>query len=103
MTENDEDHRARRGLIGLVMGKAKEFIGAVTGNDSLTAEGQVEQMQAREHKHAKTADAEQAEQAGAQTADAQRQSARERARDQQPDQNRGAERAAPMTHQSDTS
>jgi uncharacterized protein YjbJ (UPF0337 family) len=41
---------ARKGLIDSVKGKAKEIAGAVTGNDSLTAEGQLEQTQAKERK-----------------------------------------------------
>ena len=35
-------NEARKGLIDSVKGKAKEIAGAMTGNDSLTAEGQLE-------------------------------------------------------------
>lgn len=51
MSENMAD-QARKGLIDSVKGKAKEIAGAVTGNDSLTAEGQLEQTQAQERKEA---------------------------------------------------
>ena len=39
MTKHDKADQARKGLIDSVKGKAKELVGAVTGNDSLTAEG----------------------------------------------------------------
>ena len=45
MTEHHRADQARKGLIDSVKGKAKEIAGAVTGNDSLTAEGQLEQTQ----------------------------------------------------------
>ncbi|MEH3132636.1 MAG: CsbD family protein [Mycolicibacterium neoaurum] len=54
MTARDASGQARRGLIDSVKGKAKELAGAVTGNDSLTAEGQLEQEQARQRKEANT-------------------------------------------------
>jgi uncharacterized protein YjbJ (UPF0337 family) len=57
MSEKDKAGQARKGLIDSVKGKAKEVVGAVTGNDSLTAEGQLEQTQARERKEASTVDA----------------------------------------------
>ena len=47
MSEQDKSGQARKGLIDSVKGKAKEVVGAMTGNDSLTAEGQLEQTQAR--------------------------------------------------------
>src|SRR6478735_7800554 len=50
MTEHNKADEARKGLIDSVKGKAKEVAGAVTGNDSLTAEGQLEQAQARDRK-----------------------------------------------------
>jgi uncharacterized protein YjbJ (UPF0337 family) len=69
----DKASEARKGLIDSVKGKAKEVAGAVTGNDSLTAEGQLEQEQARERKEANKveaiADAE-AQQARSQAAEA---------------------------------
>jgi uncharacterized protein YjbJ (UPF0337 family) len=81
MTEHDKADEARKGLFDSVKGKAKEFAGAVTGNDSLTAEGQLEQTQARERKEANSveavADAE-AEQARAAAADARLEGAHER-------------------------
>ncbi len=52
MTEHDKADQARKGLIDSIKGKAKEVAGAVFGNDSLTAEGQLEQTQAQERKEA---------------------------------------------------
>lgn len=81
MTEHDKADQARKGLIDSVKGKVKEVVGAMTGNDSLTAEGQLEQTQARERKEANSveavADAE-AKQARAEVADAKLEGARER-------------------------
>jgi uncharacterized protein YjbJ (UPF0337 family) len=57
MTEHSKAGEARKGLIDSVKGKAKEIVGAVTGNDSLTAEGQLEQTQAKERKEANSVDA----------------------------------------------
>jgi uncharacterized protein YjbJ (UPF0337 family) len=57
MTDHDKADQARKGLIDSVKGKAKEVVGAVTGNDSLTAEGQLEQTQAAERKEANSAEA----------------------------------------------
>jgi uncharacterized protein YjbJ (UPF0337 family) len=57
MTEQDKADQARKGLIDSVKGKAKEVVGAVTGNDSLTAEGQLEQTQAAERKQANSVEA----------------------------------------------
>jgi uncharacterized protein YjbJ (UPF0337 family) len=72
---------ARKGLLDSVKGKAKEIVGAVTGNDSLTAEGQLEQTQAKERKEANSvqavADAE-AAQAGDELAAAKVEGAQER-------------------------
>jgi uncharacterized protein YjbJ (UPF0337 family) len=72
---------ARKGLIDSVKGKAKEIAGAMIGNDSLTAEGQLEQTQARERKDANSmqavADAE-AEQARVQATEARLEGAEER-------------------------
>ena len=81
MTEHSKADEARKGLIDSVKGKAKEVLGAVTRNDSLTAEGQLEQTQAKERKEANTveavADAE-AAQARAEAAEAQAEGRRER-------------------------
>jgi len=57
MTDHSKADQARKGLIDSVKGKAKEVVGAVTGNDSLTAEGQLEQTQAAERKEANSAEA----------------------------------------------
>lgn len=57
MSEGDKAAEARKGLFDSVKGKAKEVVGAVTGNDSLTAEGQLEQTQAHERKEANATEA----------------------------------------------
>ena len=57
MTEHDKADQARKGLIDSIKGKAKEVAGAVLGNDSLTAEGQLEQTQAQERKEANSVEA----------------------------------------------
>ena len=81
MTEHDKADLARKGLIDSIKGKAKEVAGAVLGNDSLTAEGQLEQTQAQERKEANSveavADAE-AAQARGDIADATQEGAAER-------------------------
>lgn len=56
MSDHDKAEEARRGLLDSVKGKAKEIAGAVIGNDSLTAEGQLDQAQARERKEANIAE-----------------------------------------------
>lgn len=57
MTEHNKANEARKGLIDSVKGRAKEIAGAITGNDSLTAEGQLEQNQADERKEANSIEA----------------------------------------------
>jgi uncharacterized protein YjbJ (UPF0337 family) len=57
MTEENVAGQARKGLVDSVKGKAKELAGALTGNDSLTAEGQLEQAQARDRKEANSVEA----------------------------------------------
>jgi uncharacterized protein YjbJ (UPF0337 family) len=57
MSEQSKAGEARRGLIDSVKGKVKEVVGAVTGNESLTAEGQLEQTQAHERKEANATEA----------------------------------------------
>lgn len=57
MSEHKKADEARKGLIDSVKGKAKEVVGAVTGNDSLTAEGQLEQTQAHDRKEANAIEA----------------------------------------------
>jgi uncharacterized protein YjbJ (UPF0337 family) len=58
MTKSDHAGQARKSLIDSVKGKVKEVAGAVMGNDSLTAEGQLEQTQAMERSKASAAAAE---------------------------------------------
>lgn len=55
--EHNKAEQAREGLIDSVKGRVKEVFGAVTGNDSLTAEGQLEQTEARHRKEANAAEA----------------------------------------------
>ena len=110
MSEHDKSGQARKGLIDSVKGKAKEVVGAITRNDSLTAEGQLEQTQARDRMDANSveavADAE-AEQARVEAAEARKDGAQERAavsdktraaeynvRNDQAAQKRSAEQAA---------
>ncbi|MUL74573.1 CsbD family protein [Mycolicibacterium sp. CBMA 226] len=57
MGQHEKADEARKGLIDSVKGKAKEIAGAVTGNDSLTAEGQLEQAEARARKEANAIEA----------------------------------------------
>src|SRR4051794_12349345 len=57
MTKHDKADQARKGLIDSIKGKAKEVAGAAFGNDSLTAEGQLEQTQAKERKEANAVEA----------------------------------------------
>src|SRR6476659_10504724 len=81
MSEQDKSGQARKGLIDAVKGKAKEVVGALTGNDSLTAEGQLEQTQAKERREANSveaiADAE-ADQASAEATEARLEGAKRR-------------------------
>lgn len=56
MTEHTSS-QARDGLMSSLTGKAKEVAGAVTGNDSLTAEGQLQQTEAKARKEANAQDA----------------------------------------------
>ncbi|CQD16669.1 CsbD family protein [Mycobacterium europaeum] len=81
MSEQNKAGEARRGLIDSVKGKAKEVFGAVTGNESLTAEGQLEQTQAHERKEANAMEAvaeAQAKQARNDAAEARVEGARQR-------------------------
>ena len=82
MSEHDKSGQARKGLIDSVKGKAKEVVGAITGNDSLTTEGQLEQTQARDRMDANSAEAvadAEAEQARVEAAEARKEGAHERA------------------------
>ena len=58
MSEGEKSGEARRALVDSVKGKAKEIFGAVTGNDSLTAEGQLDQTDAKERREAARAESE---------------------------------------------
>ena len=49
---NDKASQAREGMLDNVAGKAKEFAGAVTGNDGLVEEGQLQQAEASKRKGA---------------------------------------------------
>jgi uncharacterized protein YjbJ (UPF0337 family) len=49
---NDKADQARKGLLDNVAGKAKEVVGAVSGNDELVEEGQLQQVEARDRKDA---------------------------------------------------
>jgi uncharacterized protein YjbJ (UPF0337 family) len=109
MTEHNKADEARKGLIDSIKGNIKEVAGAVTGNDSLTAEGQLEQTQAKERKEANSVEAvgdAEAAQARAQAAEARAEGTQDRiavnaqtaaversVREQQADQKREAERA----------
>lgn len=57
MTDGEKAGEARKTMVDSVKGKAKEIAGAVTGNDSLTAEGQLQQTEAKERKDAAKAEA----------------------------------------------
>src|SRR5918998_702680 len=70
MTERSKADEAREGLMDSVKGKAKEVVGAITGNDSLTAEGQLEQTEAQERKEANAVEAVAHAEAGQAQADA---------------------------------
>ena len=85
MTEHDKADHARKGLVDSVKGKAKEIVGAMTGNDSLTAEGQLEQTQARDRKEANSVEA---------VADAEAAGVENSVRSEQAAQKRAAEQAA---------
>jgi uncharacterized protein YjbJ (UPF0337 family) len=53
----DTAEQARAGMLTAVTGKAKEMAGALTGNDELTEEGQLQQAQAAAQREATTTDA----------------------------------------------
>lgn len=56
MAENAADE-AKKGLLGSLTGKAKEVAGAVLGNDSLAAEGQLQQAEAQARRDANAREA----------------------------------------------
>jgi uncharacterized protein YjbJ (UPF0337 family) len=58
MSKDDKSGEAAKALFDSVKGKAKEAFGAVTGNDSLTSEGQLNQVDAKERRDAAKAEAE---------------------------------------------
>jgi len=58
VTERDGSaEQARQNLMGKLSGKAKEVAGAVTGNDSLTAEGRLQQAEVTARQEAATDEA----------------------------------------------
>ena len=57
MSEHEKAGQARKGLIDSIKGRAKEIVGAVTGNNSLTTEGQLDQVQAQQRKEANAVEA----------------------------------------------
>lgn len=57
MSEVSPAQEARQGLLSSVSGKVKEVAGAVLGNDSLAAEGQLQQAEASARKDASARDA----------------------------------------------
>lgn len=56
MSKDQKATEAREGLKDAILGKAKEVAGAVSGNDSLTAEGQLQQTEASNRRDATTRD-----------------------------------------------
>ncbi len=81
MGADDTAGQARKGLVDSVRGKAKEVFGALSGNDSLTSEGQLQQRQAQDRKEASStqslADA-QAQEAAEQLSEARQEGAERR-------------------------
>jgi uncharacterized protein YjbJ (UPF0337 family) len=57
MVDVSPAEEARKGLLGSLTGKAKEVAGAVLGNDSLAAEGQLQQAEAQTRKDASAREA----------------------------------------------
>src|SRR6058998_2299177 len=57
MSDARPAQEAREGLLASVAGKAKEIAGAVIGNDSLAAEGQLQQAEAAARKDASAREA----------------------------------------------
>ena len=57
MSQQRNADDARKGLIDSVKGRAKQIVGAMTRNDSLIAEGQLQQAHARDRQEASTAEA----------------------------------------------
>lgn len=52
MNTTDGSTEARKGIVDSIAGKAKEVAGAVVGNDSLAAEGQLQQREAHARREA---------------------------------------------------
>jgi uncharacterized protein YjbJ (UPF0337 family) len=52
MTEHEKADQSRKGLIDAIKGRAKEVVGALTRNDSLTAQGQLDQAEAKKRREA---------------------------------------------------
>ncbi|ORJ60098.1 CsbD family protein [Mycobacterium simiae] len=81
MADQGKSGQARKGLLDSLKGKVKEVVGAVSGNDSLTAEGQLDQTQAQERREANAIDAvaeQQAQRARTQEAETKVEGARQR-------------------------
>jgi uncharacterized protein YjbJ (UPF0337 family) len=57
MTNHDTSDQTRNRIANTVVGKAKEFAGAVSGNDELTEEGRLRQEEARAEREATSRDA----------------------------------------------
>jgi len=81
MSADDTAVQTRKGLFDSLAGKAKEMFGALSGNDSVTTEGQLQQRQAQDRKEANStqslADA-QAEEAAQDLAQARNEGAEQR-------------------------
>ena len=54
---SSSSEEARQGLSASVLGKVKEVVGAVTGNDSLATQGQLQQAEAAARKEASATEA----------------------------------------------
>src|SRR3954469_20280495 len=57
MSHASPSQQPRKGLLSAMTGKVKEVTGAVLGNDSLAAEGQLQQAEAAARKDASALDA----------------------------------------------
>lgn len=57
MTNHNPSEQSRSRMANAVVGKAKEFAGAVTGNDELTEEGRLRQEQADAQREATSREA----------------------------------------------
>ncbi len=55
MSSQDNPERTSGGLVGKVVGRVKEAVGAATGKDELAREGRLQEAQADAHREARTA------------------------------------------------